>query len=156
MYPIKLFIFCTLLTALSACSKHGKEDNPRTVLENYIKVAIRSTNEQDKKDLEEYFTGEALKKIKSMTDEEFLKRLVEPKYKFVRFEAKDLRQESTDKVSILYELIYDRKNKKDNARMTVRKIAYLIRNKAKMWKITNTRNIKTFVEVKKSLSVFYP
>lgn len=157
MFPIRssfaLLTTVAVLLFVSACTKKESGMTPEEVLETYVKIALNAKSEQDKKSLEEYLTGEALKKLKLMGNEEFLEKLVKPEFKFVSFLARDQRQENNGGISLVYELTFENKSGDTKAKLINRKIAYLKRATDNSWKIFNTRNIKSFVEMKDGLDV---
>lgn len=153
-----LFSFFSLLLVLfgAACTKSNSGLSPEEVLETYVKIAINAKTEKDKTSLEEYLTGEALTKLKLMTKDEFIEKLVKPEYKFVKFSTRDSREESNGGVSLVYELTFENKTGDSTAKIISRKIAYFKRGRDNGWKISDTRNVKSFVEMKEGLDIKYP
>ncbi len=156
MYPLKqctkIFMFLAILGA-SACTKKEAGMNPEEILETYVKIALNAKSEKDKASLEEYLTGEALKKLKLMSQSDFVDKLVRPEFKFVKFSTRDMREESNGGVSLVYELTFENKTGDSKAKVINRKIAYFRKNAENAWKIFDTRNVKSFIEMKDGLDV---
>lgn len=144
-----------ILVLASACTKGGKTDSPEAVLEAYVKKAINAKSGSDKGALYDYTTGKALERLQQMSDEDFINSLVKPEFKFVHFSTRDRRQEEDGSVNLVYELVYDSAGGDTSAKVTNRKIAYF-KNVDGKWKIEDTRNVKSFVEVEKGMEVKFP
>lgn len=139
----------------SACTPKKKPESPEAVLQAYVTTAINAKSGADKERLYEFTTGKALERLQAMPEEEFVNSLVKPEYKFVHFSTRDLREEKEGSMSLVYEIVYDTKSGDQGAKITSRKIAYMKKDNG-VWKIEDTRNIKSFVEVKEGLNVQYP
>lgn len=145
----------SLLLVGAACTKKTTAESPESVLQVYVTTAINAKNGGDRARLFEYTTGKALERLQAMTDEDFLNSLVKPEYKFVHFSTYDKREENDGGLSLVYELVYENAAGDTNAKITNRKIAYFKKD-GNIWKINDTRNVKSFVEMKDGLSVQYP
>lgn len=143
------------LFVVSACTKKNEPSTPAGVIEAYVKTAINAKDASAKTSLYEFMTGKALDKIQGMSDEEFLNGMVRPEFKFVHLSTRDQREEQGGSISLVYELVYENTGGDTAAKITNRKIAYM-RNVDGKWKIEDTRNVKSFVEVEKGLSVTFP
>lgn len=146
-----------LLILLSACSKKEDLSSPELVLERYVKTAINAKAGGDRTSLFNYLTGKALERIKSMSDKDFFEVLVKPEYKFVHFSTRNFQAQTGNRGSLVYELVYQNAATDEvPVQVTVRKIAYFVQVDGKEWKISDTRNIKSFVEMKKGMQVQFP
>ena len=93
-----------------------------------------------------------------MSDEDFFEILVKPKYKFVHFSTRHFQAQKGNTGNLVYELVYKNDEKKDEVpvQVTVRKVAYFVKVAEDEWKISDTKNIKSFIEIKKGMEVQYP
>ena len=159
MFLVNRWIATLALTGIvfagAACTPKKKPESPEAVLQAYVTTAINAKSGSDKGRLYEFTTGLALKRLQDMPEEEFVNSLVKPEFKFVHFSTRDLREEANGSVSVVYELVFESKAGDSGAKVTNRKIAYMKKDSGS-WKIEDTRNIKSFVEVKDGLSVQYP
>ena len=157
MRKINIYIFLGFLIFVAACTKDHKLASPESVLENYVKIAINAKTGADRKSLFYYLTGEALKRLKDMSDEDFFETLVRPKYKFVHFSTRHFQEQKGNTGSLVYELVYESSpTDKIPVQITVRKVAYFTRVNEKEWKISNTKNIKSFIAIEKGMQIQYP
>ena len=152
---IGLGLVLAIALATGACTKKAKVESPEGVIEAYVNTAINAKDASAKTALFEFMTGKALERIQSMSDAEFMEGVVKPEFKFVHLSTRDLREEQGGGISLVYELVYENTSGDSAAKITNRKIAYM-RNVDGRWKIEDTRNVKSFVEVEKGLSVTYP
>ena len=148
-----LIVALVFVVVSSGCSKGGKKPEPVEVLESYVKIAINAKAGEERANLFEYTTGKALAGLKQMTDEEFLEFLVKPEYKFVHFSTRDSHKEMNGALSLVYELVYESVKGNTTAKITSRKIAYFSKDSAGNWRISDTRNLKTFLEMKEGLKI---
>jgi hypothetical protein len=154
---MKLHKFLTGLIALAmvaGCTKKQTPDTPEKALEQYVSAAFSAKNTGDRQKLVDLSAGDALAYISSMDNETFQKHFVDSKLEMVNMKTRDLRQENSGDVSLVYELSY--REGKDPTRVvhTNKKIAYLTQDKTtNHWKIKATKNLKSFVERKEDLVV---
>jgi hypothetical protein len=148
------FLVYAGVAILVACTKAPKPETPEGALQQYVTMAFNAKNPEDRKKLVDLSTGDALYFIQNMTDEEFKKHFIDSNLQFVSMKAKDLRQETSGDVSMVYELNYKEGKVGTQTIHTNKKIAYLTFDKeAKAWKIKATKNMKSFIERKEDLVI---
>ncbi len=149
--------FCLSLIALisfDACTKHAnKTTTPEAALEHYVMTAFSAKSADARQTLLELSTGEARAWLESMSAEDFKKQFVDNNMVFQSLKAKDLRQEKSGDVSLVYELGFKDGKTPNAAAYTNKKIAFLTKDEKGEWKIKATKNIKSFVERKDDLEV---
>ncbi len=158
MFRSRVFLSAIFLVAITvlfsaACTTKEEGMSPKEVLETYVRVALNAKSEKDKTSLEVYLTGKALAGLKMMTQKDFREKLVKPEFKFMRFLARDQRQEENGNISLVYELTFENKSNGNKAKLVNRKIAYFKQTDDSAWKIYETRNMKSFIEMEKALDV---
>jgi hypothetical protein len=150
----KLVAAATMIAFLVGCTKEMKADTPEGALQKYVTAAFSARSTDDRQKLVNLSTGEALAFIQSMSDETFKKHFIDSNFDFVSLKAKDLRQENSGDVSLVYELTYREGKGESKVEHTNKKIAYLTLDAAAgEWKIKATKNLKSFVERKEDLVV---
>lgn len=143
-----------VLVLVVGCTKTQKSDTPERALENYVSAAFSAKSPADRQKMVSLSAGDALQFIQSMDDKTFQKHFIDSQLQMVNMKTKDLRQEVSGDVSLVYELSY--REGKDPTRVvhTNKKIAYLTHDKTTgEWKIKATKNLKSFVERKEDLVV---
>lgn len=141
-----------LLPMVSGCTRQGAT-TPEQTLEQYIRIGLDAKGPGDKAKLLELTIGEAHEELGKMKDKEFNDIFVEKKLRYLGYKARDLRQENSGEVSLIYELSYEEQDAAGAAIVTNRKIAYLAKDDEGRWKIKGTKNVKSFVERKDALEV---
>jgi hypothetical protein len=137
-----------------SCTKTPKPETPEAALQQYVTAAFNAKGVEDRKKLMDLSTGDALYFIQNMSDEQFKRHFIDSNLQFVSMKAKDLRQETTGDVSLVYELNYKEGKVESQTVHTNKKIAYLTHDKeAKTWKIKATKNLKSFIERKEDLVI---
>lgn len=149
----KYFLYAIVVLLLGSCTKK-MPDSPAGVLEQYIQVAMNAKSLQDKDKLMELTMGSAHDDLEKMTPEQFEQGFISSQLHITGFKTKDLRQENSGDVSLVYELDFQEKGGAGGvADMNNKKIAYLSKDDAGHWKIKETKNVKSFVEKKDALEV---
>jgi hypothetical protein len=149
-----IFLAMGLLAFIGGCTKAPKADTPEGALQKYVTTAFAVKSVDDKQKLMDLSTGDALAYLQSMGEEAFKKQFVDTKLQFVSMQAKDVRQDVTGDVSLVYELTYKEGKGNEMVLNTNKKIAYLTRDAGTgEWKIKATKNLKSFVERKEDLVV---
>lgn len=147
-----LFLFLGIALA-SSCTKSQKADTPERALEKYVSAAFNVRSVEDRQKLLNLSAGDALTFLQRMDDETFRKHFIDAKLEMVSMKTKDLRQEVSGDVSLVYELSY-RESGVGKALHTNKKIAYLTHDQEQgEWRIKATKNMKTFIEMKDDLVV---
>jgi hypothetical protein len=146
---------------MGACTKESQPTSPEAALDRYVKTAFGAKNAADQKILFEMSDGDAADWLASMSKELFQKQFIENQMQLVSMKTSEKREEKDDRVSIVYELVF--KDGKTSSPMapdsaaspatyTNKKIAYLKKMDG-AWKITATKNVKTFIDRKDALEV---
>jgi hypothetical protein len=142
-----------VLFAFGACTKEAAPTSPEAALERYVKTAFGAKSVDAKKSLLDLSEGDAKAWLESMTDEVFKKQFVENNMQFVSLKSSDKRVEKDGDVSLVYELAFKDGKTPNAAEYTNKKIAYLKKTEGGEWKVSATKNIKTFIEKKDALEV---
>lgn len=148
----KLMVAALALTVVSCTNKMPTADTPEGALHKYVTLAFTAKSPSARKELMALSTGDALGYLERMSDEDFRKQFVDANLKFMSMKAKDMRQEVSGDVSLVYELTYKDGRPESPTVHTNKKIAYLTRDQSG-WKIKATKNMKTFVERKEDLLI---
>lgn len=148
-------IFLLGISIFVGCTKAPpRPETPEGALQQYVTAAFNAKNVEDRKKLMDLSTGDALYFIQNMSDEDFKRHFIDSNLQFVNMKARDLRQETTGDVSLVYELSYREGKTGSQTVHTNKKIAYLTHDKeANTWKIKATKNMKSFVERKEDLVI---
>jgi len=155
-----VFSVAALLT-FAACTKEAPPTSPEGALERYVKIAFNAKSDKDQKALYDMSEDDAKVWLGSMNEETFKKQFIENKMQLVSFKTSDKRENKDGGVSLIYELVFkDGKgpapltpgSEPSAATYTNKKIAYLKQVDGN-WKITATKNVKTFIERKDALEV---
>jgi hypothetical protein len=153
MWQFKWMSIVICCVALVACTKKTP-NSPTGVLEEYIRIAMNAKSVADKDKMMEHTMGPALDDLQNMTAEKFEEQFIKSNLKFTSFTTKDLREENSGDVSVVYELNYQQSVVTgDSTEMSNKKIAFLGKNENGVWKIKETKNVKSFVDKKDALEV---
>jgi len=147
-----LILFLAVAFA-SSCTKSQKADTPERALEKYVSTAFKVRSVEDRQKLMALSAGDALTFLRGMDDETFRRHFIDAKLEMVSMKTKDLRQEISGDVSLVYKLSY-RESGAGKALHTNKKIAYLTHDQEQgEWRIKATKNMKSFIEMKDDLVV---
>lgn len=155
------------LLALGACTRDSGPKSPEAALERYVKTAFSARSAEDHKALSDMSDGDAKEWLDAMSVEVFEKQFIKNNMQLVSLKTSEKREEAADRVSLVYELVFkdgkvespitdpDKapKNATSPATYTNKKIAYLKQMGDGTWKITATKNVKTYIERKEALEV---
>jgi hypothetical protein len=154
MMSYKNYLVAALILAVSGCTKAPKADTPEGALQSYVVAAFSAKSIDDRKILAELSTGDALEFLQGMSDADFKRHFLDSNFQLVSMKARDLRQDVTGDVSLVYDLSYREGSGSSRTVHTNKKIAYLTQNPGDgTWKIRATKNIKSFIERKDDLVV---
>lgn len=142
-----------LVLLLAACTKAPKTDTPEGALNAYVNAAFAVKGPGDRQKLIDLSTGDARGFLERMTDEDFRKQFIDSNLRFVSVDTKDMREENSGDVSLVYELSYREGSNTSPTVHTNKKIAYLTKDAEGHWRIRATKNVKSFVEMKEELVV---
>lgn len=136
---MKKFILLCLLIIASCTKKEGPEE----VLKKY--VDYRFSANQTREGASEMLTGELKKKLLEMSEEELKIYLQSEnlKKKSIQIESSNCAGVSC---SIVYILKYERKDKDRDPYLVENKKEALLNKEDQAWKISDVKNIKTFIE----------
>lgn len=141
--------------ALVGCNKKSPQvEDPQNLLRSYISKSFTIQNDEERKELEAYLTGNARARLASWSDAQFRKAFIESKRQFVRldFRDRDVKKISDREVSVTYELSYMDRSKNSDVKITNKKMAYLVKE-GDRWLIQEVRNLKELVEYKNEMSL---
>lgn len=149
---------CSLLAlalalVVSGCTKPPKTDTPEGALGAYVTTAFAVKRPADRQKLMDLSDGEARSFLESMSEEDFRRQFIDSNLVFVSMQTKDLREENSGDVSLVYELSYREGKAAAPTVHTNKKIAYLTKTADGHWRIRATKNVKSFVEMKEDLVV---
>jgi hypothetical protein len=147
---VGMFVFTLCL--FSGCTKNSN-DTPEKVLDSYIQIGLNAQKDSDREKMLSLTTGEAKEELEKMSPVEFKSVFLDKKLKFIGYKTKDLRQENSGEISLIYELSYEEKDAAGAAIVTNRKIAYFSKADNGEWKIKATKNVRSVVERKEALEV---
>jgi len=141
------------LITFGACTKDSAPSSPEAALERYVNIAFAAKSIEAKKELLALSDGDAKVWLESMADDVFKKQFIENHMEFVSLKSGDKRVQADGDVSLVYELAFKDGKTPNAAAYTNKKIAYLKKGEAGDWKISATKNIKTFIERKDAVEV---
>lgn len=145
------------ILAMQSCTKPASQPTtPEGALEAYVRTAFSAKTDEARQTLLNLSTGDAKSWLETMTPETFKKQFVENSMVLQDFKSKDLRQETSGDVSLVYEIAFRDGKTPNAAAYTNKKIAYLTRDEKGEWKIKATKNIKSVVERKDDLEILTP
>lgn len=144
------------LVFFGACTKEPAPTSPEMALERYVKIAFDAKSVDAKASLLALSDGEAKVWLESMTPEVFKKQFVDNNMQLISMKTRDKREEKDGDVSLVYELEFRDGKAPNAAAYSNKKIAFLKKGEQGDWKITATKNIKTFIERKEALEVLTP
>lgn len=149
----KIFGVLLAVALATACTKKTP-DSPVAVLEQYVSIATNAKSVDDKAKLVDLTTGTAKEDLLRMTEQDFTHQFIDLHYKMNSFKAKDLREENSGDVSVVYELDFEEHGVPGGgSEITSKKIAYLGKDESGHWKIKETKNVKSFIEKKDSVEI---
>jgi hypothetical protein len=125
---------------------------PKDRLHRYISRTFDLKSVSERKELEEFLTGEARTRLAAWNDEQFREAFIESKRQFVKLAWREIKNTSPAEVNITYELTYIDQGKGKDAKVTNRKICQLVQHDGK-WLIADVRNIKEMIEYRNEMSL---
>ncbi len=152
----------TTLLAFGACTKSAGPNSPEETLKQYVDTAFSAKSQDARTALLKMSDGDAKVWLESMTEEVFKKHFIDNNMQLVSMKTSDKREDKDGAVSLVYELVFkDGKGpapltpgtEPSAATYTNKKIAYLKKGEGGAWKVTATKNVKTFIERKDALEV---
>ncbi|HEY8279996.1 MAG TPA: hypothetical protein VIH99_10245 [Bdellovibrionota bacterium] len=150
-----MFVF--VLLPFGACTKQeSKPTTPEGALERYVTTAFSAKSADSRQSLLDLSTGDAKAWLESMSADDFKKQFVDNSMVLQNLKTKDLREEKSGDVSLVYELAFRDGKTPNAAAYTNKKIAYLTKDEKGDWKIKATKNVKSFIERKDALEILTP
>lgn len=138
---------------LSSCTQDKvKPGDPKSRLKSYIEKSFSVNSYSDKKELEEFLTGDVRTRFSAWSEEQFRQAFIESKREFIKLVFKELRKTDENKVNLTYELVYMEDKKNTRAKVTNKKLCHMVKRKG-VWYISRVRNIKELVEYQDALSL---
>ena len=146
-------MFCLLISLLTACSPSGNSGNdPKKRLTEYISRSFAVHSIGDRQALTEYMTGNAKYRLVAWSDEQFQQAFIDSKRQFLKLAFRDVKELSSQAVSITYEVTYIDQGKGHDAKVTNKKLCQLVLERGK-WYISEVHNIKELVEYKNEMAL---
>lgn len=153
----ELVLLLALAMLASACTKTPERPTtPEAALELYVKAAFSARTEADRQKLLELSVSDARAHLEQMSPEEFKQRFAENDMQLISMKARDLREEKSGDVSLVYEIAFKEGKAGGAASYMNKKIAYLTKDDKGDWKIKATKNVKSYVERKDDLEILTP
>ncbi len=141
------------LLALAGCMNNSSSDrDPKQRLKDYISVSFSVSNDETRKTLLGFLTGDAKNRLAAWSDEQFHKAFVETKRQFVKLVFRDVKNVSPEEVHIVYELTYLDQGKGVDAKVTNKKLCQLVKESGN-WFIKDVHSMKELVEYQNELSL---
>ena len=108
MFRTQIFLVMVFaaLTLGSCTSNKAFENDPKKRLQDYISESFNIKNEEGRKTLEAFLTGEAKSRLAVWSDEQFRKAFIDNKRQFVKLVFREVKTVSPQEVHIVYELTY--------------------------------------------------
>jgi hypothetical protein len=153
----KIILF--LLIIVGCISKNNKDEfSPQKILSKYVEKSFNLKSIDERRELEQYLTDEALEIVRSMDSSAFEKNFLQKNREFISLKITSEQKNSETKYSIAYEITYYEKNanpldnKISKNKVTNKKYAIFIKKDNK-WYISDVKNLKTFIEHEDELSL---
>jgi hypothetical protein len=140
---------------IAGCTPRSKiSDDPKVRLNEYISKSFAVRGSADRNDLMDYLTGDARKRLKNWSDDQFRQAFIDSKRQFLKLSFREIKPVSLTQSDITYEITYLSQNKDTghDAKITNRKLAEMVLDQGK-WMITDVRNLKELVEYTNELTL---
>jgi hypothetical protein len=139
--------------ALSACNRGPSvPEDPKRRLSEYISRSFSVKSVQDREDLLTYLTGEAKTRLAAWSPDQFHSAFIESKRQFIKLVFNEMKSVSPNEVNITYELTYLDQGRGHDAKVTNKKLSYLILQQGR-WLIRDVHNIKELVEYRNEMAL---
>ena len=151
LVPTLLMVF----PAIIGCTPKNKiSEDPKVRLNEYISKSFAVRGAADRNDLMDYLTGDARKRLKNWSDDQFRQAFIDSKRQFLKLSFREVKPVSQTQSDITYEITYLSQNKDTGheTKITNRKLAEMILDQGK-WMITDVRNLKELVEYSNELTL---
>lgn len=146
------FLFLLLLM-LASCSRQPEvPGDPKARLSDYIARSFSVKNAGDRTELMGYLTGDAKVRLAAWSDDQFRQAFMTSKRQFLKLAFKEVKPINSDEVSITYEVEYLDSGKGNQAKVTNKKLAQLLRAQG-IWYVADVHNIKELVEYQNEMSL---
>lgn len=145
-------VFCLVFASIYACSGKKGSTDAKEQLTEYISRSFSVTSISDRKNLEALLTGDAKNRLAAWTDDQFKEAFIDSKRKFGKLTFRENKPLNENEVNITYELTYEDFDRENEAKITNRKMATLIRREG-VWLIREVVNIRELVEFNQEMSL---
>ncbi|MGE0614295.1 MAG: hypothetical protein AB7P04_01530 [Bacteriovoracia bacterium] len=141
-----------VLACASACREAPTNNDPKNRLKEYIHKTFNVRSVDERKDLMSYLVGDAKTRLETWSDDQFELAFMSKKRQNPVLVFKETRKASDDEVNITYEINYSDRVNNSEAKVTNKKICYLVRQKDD-WFIRECRNLKELIEYQNEMSL---
>lgn len=141
----KLIVSLAVMGLFTACTKKIDSGavSPEKTLTAYVQVFFAMEAPADRLKLNDFLTGESLKRTAEWSEADFHQQVVENKKKFSKLKILDQKLFGEDQANLTYEIEYV--EAKTGAKVLQKKLA-LMKKEGDQWKIRDARNLSQLIE----------
>lgn len=153
MYPVFCKSVLLILLVLCGCtSRVARDTDPKQRLTDYISTSFSIHDVKDREKLTEYLAGGAKNRLIAWSDEQFRQAFLDNKRQFIKLSIREVKNISSNKSDVTYELTYLDQAKGSDARVTNKRMCEMSLENGK-WFIREVHNIKELIEYKNEMTL---